>query len=169
MKFEIKHQFNVGVEELERVLFHEDLPAAITPRVPLIIEMNQLEGRRTGDRLQRKVRYLPFPMIRKIGPTTVEPEWMEWVEESSYDFRSHSGQFANVPARGRIAKLMLNTGTLRLIPLGPDRTERVVSGELKIKVFMVGKIAEKVIHGHAKKLLDQEAAALADIIAEKAL
>ncbi len=108
-------------------------------------------------------------MIKKIGPTTVEPEWMEWVEESSYDFKTHTGRFTNIPARGRIAKLMVNTGTLRLVPLGPDRTERIVSGELKIKVFMVGKIAEKVIHGHAKKLLDQEAAALTAIIAEKAL
>ncbi len=169
MKFEIKHQFDVGVEELERVMFHEDLLPLVTERVELILEVNQLEGRRTGDRLERKVRYLPYPMIRKIGPTTVEPEWMEWVEESSYDFTSHSGRFANIPARGRIAKLMDNTGTLRLVPMGPNRVERVVSGDLKIKVFMVGKIAEKIIHGHAKKLLDQEAAALASILAEKAL
>jgi hypothetical protein len=169
MNFEIKHQFDVGVEELERVMFHEDLPSLITGRVELIIEMNQLESRRAGDRLERKVRYLPYPMIRKIGPTTVEPEWMEWVEESSYDFTTHTGRLANIPARGRIAKLMINTGTVQLIPRGADRTERVVSGNLKIKVFMVGKIAEKIIHGHAKKLLDQEAAALASILAEKAL
>lgn len=169
MNFEIKHQFNVSVDELERVMFHEDLPRLLSARVDLIIEMNQLEGSRSGDRLERKVRYLPYPMIRKIGPTTVEPEWMEWVEESRYDFGVHAGEFANIPARGRIAKLMVNTGRMRLVPLGPHRTERIVSGELKIKVFMVGKIAEKVIHSHAKKLLDQEAAALAAIIAEKAL
>ncbi len=169
MKFEIRHQFEVGVDELERVMFHEDLPRLISERVQLIIEMNQLEGRRTGDRLERKVRYLPYPMIKKIGPTTVEPEWMEWVEESRYDFGAHAGTFTNVPARARIAKLMINTGRVRLVPLGANRTERVVSGELKIKVFLVGKIAEKIIHSHAKKLLDQEAAALGSIITEKAL
>ncbi|MFH1531295.1 MAG: DUF2505 family protein [Pseudomonadota bacterium] len=169
MNFEIRHQFDAGVEELERVMFHEDLPRLLTERVALIIEMNQLEASRTGDRLERKVRYLPYPMIRKIGPTTVEPEWMEWVEQSRYDFRTHAGEFANIPARGRIAKLMINTGRVRLVPLGAHRTERIVTGELKIKVFMVGRIAERVIHSHATKLLDQEAAALAAIIAEKAL
>ena len=169
MEFEIKHQFNVGIEELERVMFHEDLPGLIMERVELIIEMNQLEGRRSGDRLERRVRYLPYPMIKKVGPATVEPEWMEWVEESSYDFAAHRGRFANVPARARIAKLMLNTGTMQLRSMGPDRTERVVSGELKIKVFLLGKVAEKLIHSHAKKLLDQEAAALSAILSENAL
>jgi len=169
MKFEIRHEFDADIEELERVMFHEALPPLLTDRVELIIEMNLIEGRRTGDRLERRVRYLPYPMIRKIGPATVEPEWMEWVEESWFDFSAHMGEFNNVPARARIAKLMVNTGSVRLIPLGPGRTERVVSGELRIKVFMLGKIAEKVIHGHAKKLLDQEAAALAAVIAENAL
>jgi len=169
MNFEIRHVFDVGVEELERVMFHEDLPPLVTDRVELIIEMNQLDGRRNGDRLERRMRYLPYPMIKKIGPAVVEPEWMEWVEESRYDFSAHAGEFANVPARARIAKLMVNTGRVRLVSLGPDRTERIVSGELRIKVFMLGKIAEKVIHDHAKRLLDQEAAALASVIAEKAL
>ena len=169
MNFEIRHTFDVGVDELERVMFHEDLPGLLTDRVDLLLEMNLLEGSRNGDRLDRRVRYLPYPMIKKIGPTTVEPEWMEWVEESSYDFAAHAGRFANVPARARIAKLMVNAGTLRLVPLGPARTERIVSGELKIKIFIVGKIAEKIIHSHAKKLLDQEAAAIASVLAERLL
>ncbi len=169
MNFEIRHTFDVGVDELERVMFHEDLPGLLTDRVEFLIEMNLLEGSRKGDRLKRRVRYLPFPMIKKIGPTTVEPEWMEWVEESSYDYAAHTGRFANVPARARIAKLMVNVGTLRLVPKGPARTERIVSGELKIKIFIVGKIAEKVIHSQAKKLLGQEAAAIASILAEKLL
>lgn len=169
MHFEIKHQFNVSIEELERVMFHEDLSSQLTARVDLVLEMETLEAHRTGDRLERRVRYLPYPMIRKIGPATVEPEWMEWVEESSYDFTAHRGRFTNIPARARIAKLMLNTGAMTLKSAGPGRTERVVSGELKIKVFLVGKLAEKVIHSHAKKLLDQEAAALSAILAENAL
>ena len=47
------------------------------------------------------------------------------------------------------------------------KTERTISGELEIKVFLLGKIAEKLIYVEAEKILNQEAAALASFIAEK--
>ncbi|MBM4371261.1 MAG: DUF2505 family protein [Deltaproteobacteria bacterium] len=168
MEFEIRHRFEAPVEEVERVMFHEDLPRLLASRVELLRELELLEARRSGSRLERRVRYLPVPMIRKIGTVTVEPEWMEWVEESSYDFSTHRGTFVNVPARRRIAELLSNHGSLRFEPRG-GATERVVSGELRVKVFMVGRIAEKVIHGHAAKLLDQEAAAVAALLRDRAL
>ncbi len=169
MNFEFRHDFNVPVEELERVLFHEDLMGQLQRRMSTIIEIEAKRIERAGQRLERKVRYLPVPMIKSVGTRRVEPEWMEWVEESVYDFTAHRGQFKNIPARRMIADLLINHGTLELRSNGRGGTTQVISGELKVKVFMLGKIAERIIHSNAMKILEEQAQVIDAVIDEKAI
>jgi len=165
MRFEFKHDFRVPVEELERILFHDDLSAILQERMTTIMEVEPLSTQVEGNRLERRVRYLPVPLIRSVGPKKVEPEWMEWVENSSYDFGTHTGQFRNVPARARIAGLLENRGLLELRPNGRGGCQEILRGELKVKVFMIGKIAEKIIHSNAVKILKEQASVVEDVIA----
>jgi len=167
MKFELRHTFDFPVEEVERVLFGEELLAILTRRMSTIIEIEALTMERTGDRLTRRIRYLPEPIIKSVGVKKVEPEWMEWVEESEYDYATHRGTFANIPARNRIAEVMKNHGTLTLRELPGGRCERVLLGELRVKVFVVGKIAERIIHSNAARILDEEAAILKEVLRNK--
>ena len=167
MNFEFRHVFPVPVEELERVLFHDDLSPLLQERMSTIIEIEPMRVERNGNRLERKVRYLPVPMIKSVGPKRVEPEWMEWMEESTYDYASHRGQFKNIPARRTIADLLLNHGTLELQPGPGGGCTEILRGELKVKVFMIGKIAERVIHMNAVKILEEQARVVEAIIAEK--
>jgi hypothetical protein len=167
MRFEFRHQFDVSVEELERILFSNEMLQLQQQRMNTIIEIEALEVQRDGDSLKRRVRYLPQPIIKSVGPKKVEPEWMEWVEESQYDYGAHRGTFKNIPARYKIAAVMTNEGTLTIRSLGADRCERTVAGELKVKVFMVGKIAERIIHLNAARILEEEAAVLRTIILNK--
>lgn len=164
MKFELRHTFDHPLEEVERVLFSEELLEILTQRMGTIIEIEALTNERVGDRLTRRIRYLPEPIIKSVGVKKVEPEWMEWVEESSYDYSTHRGTFANIPARNRIAEVMKNSGTLTLTELPGGRCERVLHGDLRVKVFMVGKIAERIIHSNAAKILDEEAAILKQVL-----
>ncbi len=164
MKFELRHTFSHPIEEVERVLFSEELLAILTQRMGTIIEIEALTNERVGDRLTRRIRYLPEPIIKSVGVKKVEPEWMEWVEESHYDYAVHRGTFANIPARNRIAEVMKNSGTLTLRALPGGGCERVLLGDLKVKVFMVGKIAERIIHSNAAKILDEEAAILKQVL-----
>jgi hypothetical protein len=169
MKFEFKHGYDVPVEELERVLFHDDLSALLKERMGTIIDVEPLSVSRNGDRMERRVRYLPVPMIKSVGPIKIEPEWMEWYEESTYDFKTHSGQFKNVAARRKIAGILHNVGTLEIRPDGRGGSVEYLRGELKVKVFMVGRIAEKVIHSNAMKILSEQARVVGDVIRDKAL
>ena len=169
MKFEFKHDYDVPVEELERILFHDDLFDLLKERMSTIIDVEPLTVSRTGDRMERRVRYLPVPMIKSVGPIKVEPEWMEWYEESNYDFKTHSGQFKNVAARRKIAGILHNVGTLELRPNGRGGSTEYMRGELKVKVFMVGRIAEKVIHSNAMKILAEQARVVGDVIREEIL
>lgn len=169
MKFEFRHDFDAPVEELERVLFHDEMSRFFKERMTTIIEIVPVKVDRQGSQMNRRVRYLPVPMIKSIGPKKVEPEWMEWIEESTYDFVSHSGRFKNVAARARIARLLHNEGTLELRPNGRGGTTEILRGELKVKVFMLGKIAEKIIHLNAVKILQEQARVVADVLRNREL
>lgn len=169
MHFKFSHDFDAPLAELERVMFHDGLFPLLEQRMENIIKVEPLEVKRDGARMTRKVRYLPVPMIKSIGVKKVEPEWMEWIEESSYDFKSHSGTFRNVPARYRIAAVLSNSGTLRLESNGRGGSRQCLEGELVVSVFMVGKIAERIIHSNAVKLLEEQAVVIDGVLRNKDL
>jgi len=167
MKFELAHTFETSIENLERILFSDGLADVLKARMTTLIDCKVLSVSRDGDRLKRRVRYLPQPIIRSVGPKKVEPEWMEWVEESEYDFKSHTGRFKNIPARQRIAAVLKNEGTIELLPLGPGRCRQVLKGDLTVNVFVVGKVAERIIHSNAARILDDEARVVGEMISRK--
>ena len=127
-----------------------------------------LERVEENGRVRRRVKYVPAPLIESIGLKKVDPAWMAWVEESTYDRAAHRLEFRNVPVVGKVRDLIENGGTLALREAGPAATERVIEGELRVKVFLVGKIAEKVIYANAGKILEDEARALAAFLAASA-
>ena len=112
-----------------------------------------------GSRVVRRVRYMPKPLIQKIGPKEIPPRWMEWVEESTLDRGAKTVTFQNRPTTQKIANLLVNQGTMQFRSKGA-KTERVLKGELKVKVFLLGKIAEKFIYNQASRILEEEARAL---------
>ena len=143
MKFEIAHDFDVSVDEFERVLFHEGLPAILKDRMETMIDIEPMSMERTGNSMVRKVKYSPVPLIKSVGVKKVDPAWMVWVEESKYDFATHKGTFANVPANYKIAEVLKNRGTLEIRATGANSCQQVIHGDLEVKVFMVGKVAER--------------------------
>lgn len=162
MKFELIHEFPFAIDEVERRMFHPDTPPLMKRGMPLLTDIELLEARRDGNQLKRRMRYQPKPVIDSVGGKKIEPEWMEWIEDSSYDFGTHKGTFLNVPVKRRIAEVFDNHGTLRFEPTATG-CRRVILGELNIKVFVLGKVAERLIYPHAKNILDQEAAFLAGL------
>ena len=169
MKFEIAHDFDVPVDEFERVLFHEGLPAILKDRMETMIDIEPMFMERSADTLVRKVKYSPVPLIKSVGAKKVDPAWMVWVEESSYDFATHKGTFTNVPTNHKIAELLKNGGTLEIRPTGSGSCQQVIHGDLEVKVFMVGKVAERLIKTNAVKILDEQAAVMKQVIANKEL
>jgi hypothetical protein len=162
MKFEIVHRFDAPVESVWEVMTHPRLCEVLVPNMPSLLEMEILEQGGEGDNARRKVRYRPVPMIKKVGPKKVEPHWMEWVEHSTS--RSLRVEFRNVPRVAQIASLMENSGVVELFAEG-GRCRRVLKGELRIKVPILGRIAERIIHKNAVGLVDEEAEATRRVLA----
>ncbi|MCD6497984.1 MAG: DUF2505 family protein [Deltaproteobacteria bacterium] len=166
MKFKFEHRFDVPVEELEQAMFAEDLPAFLQEHMPSLKGIEVLERQDSENAIQRKVRYEPVPLIKKVGPKKVPPEAMIWVEQSKYDRSRHEMTFENMPTHPKVKNLMTNKGTVRLMASGSG-SMRVLEGELKVSVPLLGRVAEKIIFKTAGKVVEEEAAALKKFIAEK--
>jgi len=169
MRFEYTHEFAFPVEEIERLMTHPDIGKFMSTRMPAtIIGVEAKERVQEGSLLKRKVHYRPQPLIKSVGPIKVDPRWMEWMEQSTFDLARHEGQFVNTPIIKRIADQMENRGTVKLIPTAKG-CKRVLTGELKVKIFMLGAIAERIINSNAEKILKDEAALLSALAASKEL
>ena len=167
MKYRFEHEFPCDRDTLMKTMYEKGVTEVLKPRMSHVQEAETLSWAEAADRILRKVRYMPVPKIHSVGPKKVEPRWMEWVEESELDLSRGTATYVNVPTTHKVAELLKNHGSVEFVSAGPGRARRILSGELKVEVFLLGVVAERVIHGYAKEIVDDEAAALARLISER--
>ncbi len=169
MKFESRQRIMGTVDEVERAMLDERYFGFLLQHHGVLLEVQPLEVKDEGDRVRRKVRYRPKPVIATIGPKRVPPEWFAFIESSTYDKRRKELTFSNVPTSNAISKMLVNTGTLRLRDIG-GVTERTMDGEISLKLPLLMKplalIGEKVIQSEGLKILEGEAPVLNRFITE---
>lgn len=170
MRFEAKQRIAGSVEEVERAMLDDRYGDFLLQNHGVLLEVKQLEKRDDGAKVHRKIRYLPKPVVSSIGPKTVKPEWFAFVETSSYDKAKKELTFSNVPTSSHISRMLTNAGTLRLRDGGGGQTERVVEGEISLKLPFLLKplaiIGERIIHSEGLKILDGEVPVLNRFISE---
>jgi len=164
MKFEYRHSFDTTVETLIETMFGPDIAPYLTEKMTTIVSIEPLERTEDDRRIQRKVKYVPKPMIQKIGPKKITPESLQWIEESSFDRTTRVMTFQNIPTNPKVRAKMTNAGKMEFRSKGANRCERITSGELKVKFPLLGRIAEGIIAKNAKKMLDEEASVVAQYI-----
>lgn len=165
MKYRLEHEFPCDRETLMREMFRNGVIETLKPRMTTILEAETLSWEEKNGVVRRRVRYLPVPKISSVGPKKVEPRWMEWVEESEVHLATGAARYVNVPSTARVAELLKNQGSIEFLSLGPNRTRRILSGELRVEVFLLGPLAERLIFAYAKEIVDEEARALASHLA----
>lgn len=169
MRFEARQRIQGTVDEVERALLDERYFDFLLKNHGVLLELQPLEIKDEGDRVRRKVRYRPKPVISSIGPKKVPPEWFAFIETSTYDKRKKELTFSNVPTSHTISKMLVNTGVLRLRDVG-GATERTMDGEISLKLPLLMKplalIGEKIIQSEGLKILDGELPVLNRFIAE---
>jgi len=169
MRFESRQRITGTVDEVERAMLDPRYFDFLLKNHGVLLEVQALEVKEEGDKVRRKVRYRPKPVIATIGPKRVPPEWFAFVETSTYDKKKKELTFTNVPTSHTISKMLVNTGTLRLRDVG-GATERTMDGEISLKLPLLMKplamIGEKIIQSEGLKILDGEAPVLTRFIAE---
>jgi hypothetical protein len=170
MKFEVTQRIAGTPEEVEQAMLHPAYPEFLLRHHGVLLEVQPLELEEAGGKVKRRVRYRPKPVIEKVGPRPIPPEWFAFVETSTWDRATRELRFTNVPTSQAIGNMLVNTGRLRLSPAGPGQTERTMDGEIVLKVpfFLkpLAAIAERIIKAEGLKILDGEVPVLERFIAE---
>ena len=169
MRFESRQRIMGTVDEVERAMLDQRYLDFLLKHHGVLLEVQLLELKDEGDKVRRRVRYRPKPVIEAIGPKKVPPEYFAFVETSTYDKRKKELTFSNVPTSNTISKMLVNPGTLRLRDIG-GATERTMDGEISLKLPLLMKllamIGEKVIQSEGLKILDGETPVLNRFITE---
>jgi hypothetical protein len=160
MRFETRQRINGTVEEVERALFDDRYIDFLVKHHGVLMEAKLLEKQDEGGRIRRRVRYLPKPVIKSVGPKTVPPEWFAFVESSSYDKGRKELTFQNTPTSAKVDRMLSNTGTLKLRDAGQGQTEVVMEGEITLKLpFLLKPLAmvgERLIQHEGLKIFDAQ-------------
>lgn len=160
MQFTSRQQFEASVEEVEQAMLDPNYLPFQREHHPVLLEVEQLERTEQDGKIQRRVRYRPKPVIKSIGPKEVPPEWFAFVESSTWDPATRTLTFTNTATTAKISRMLVNTGTLRLRALSPTQTERLMEGEISLKLPFLLKplamIGEQVIRHEGLKILDGE-------------
>lgn len=169
MRFEARQRIAGTVDEVERAMLDERYAEFLLKHHGVLLEVQPIERKDEGDKVRRKVRYRPKPVIKSIGPKPVPPEWFAFVESSTYDKKRKELTFTNTATSHTISKMLVNTGVLRLRDVG-GQTERTLEGEISLKLpfFLkpLAMIGEKVIQSEGLKILDGEVPVINRFIAE---
>lgn len=155
MRFKIENKIDSGLESLERLMFSEAYYEFLKKNHAAVDDIEVLEQTFGEDRIQRIVKYTPKPIIEKVGPKKIPRDALVFTEHSTYDRKRHTLEFENVPKSNLVRRRLTNKGTMTFIDQGGS-TMRIVEGELTVRFPVLGVIAEKIIFGRAKKLLDEE-------------
>lgn len=172
MKFSIVHTFDAPPSAVADAMLDPAMPAFLLEHHPMMEEAIPQERKEEGTIVRRKVRYRPRPIIRKIGTKEIPPDYLTFVEESSFDKASMRGEFVNAAVRDGVKKHLVNKGAITLKDLGGGKTERTIEGTLEVigvsfLLRPLTAIAERVIHSEAVKLLDGEAKCVTEFLAQK--
>jgi hypothetical protein len=161
MKFELKHTFDAPVDQVIDAMTDPAFPEFMKANMKLMSDIKSLDRKEDGAKLSWRLRCVPVPMIKKVGPKEVPPEALAFVQESTIDRAGKRITFKNVAEHPKVLKHLENSGSFTFRDVG-GRTERVISGELKVTnlpflLKPLGGIAERIIYSNAESLLNEEA------------
>lgn len=142
MHFRIAHDFEIPRDALELAFLSPDL-------------MSKLHERLNGMRaVQRK---------HELRDGVLERVWLYKRNvrlHSVYTLSNHESTW-EVERKGR--SWFSAKGTYQLVSVGEAKTQRVVEGDVELKVPVVNKVAERMILAQVKKAFEAEAETLRDM------
>ncbi len=152
MRFKLQHSFKgISLADFEALYFNEKFNEALCERLRL--PRNVLELENDGVSLLRRIqctpeRDLPGPLKKLIA------DGSSYEEIVKYTWGSMKAEWETIPSM--MADKVSSKGEYSFTQDG-DSIVREVSGDIEVKVFGVGKIAEKFLIAEAEKSFDDAA------------
>lgn len=171
MKFELKHTFDAPVDAVIEAFTDPAFPDFMKSHMKLMSDIKPVDRKESDGKLEWRLRCVPVPMIKRVGPKEVPPEALAFIQQSVLDRPGKRVTFKNLAEHPKVAKHLENGGTITFRDVG-GKTERSISGELKVTnlpflLRPLGGIAEHLIYSNAEKLLNEEAQVFQQFIKER--
>lgn len=158
MRFRVEQRFDSPPHVVEAALLDPAFVSELS-RLPGLGAPEVLSHEVDGDVVRRQVRYRFTGDLAPAVTAVVDPDRLTWVEETSYDLRSHRGDHRVRPDHygGRLKA----SYTTRVEPAG-NGTRRLTEGEVTVRFPLVGGRVEKAIVSGLAEHARLEADALAE-------
>ncbi len=171
MHFELKHTFDAPVDEVIEAMIDPKFPEFMKQHMKLMTDIKPVDRKEEPGRLSWRLRCVPVPMIKKVGPKEIPPEALAFVQESQLDRAAKRLSFKNVAEHPRVNKHLENSGAMTFRDVG-GKTERTTSGELKVTnlpflLKPLGILAEKIIYSNAQDLLNEQASVFTEFLKQR--
>jgi hypothetical protein len=152
MRFELVQHLHGPVEAIEEALVDPRFLARLG-ELPKLGRPQLLEQRDMGDRFVQRVRYDFEGDLSATVKAVIDPSKLTWVEQSTQDRVTHTSDIEIVP--DYYTSMFTCRGTTRLTPNpATGVTDRITTGEVAVRVPLVGRKAEAAIisglHEHAE-------------------
>jgi hypothetical protein len=129
---------------------------AATADLPKVGGAKLLDQKRDGTRIHQRIRYRFTGELSSAVTAVVDPDRLTWVDESDHDLTTHQSDHRIVP--DHYQDRLRASYAQQLEPDGDaNRTRRVISGAMKVKVLLVGGKVEGAIVSGLKEYAVAEA------------
>ena len=171
MNFKLEHTFDAPVDAVMAALADPALPAFLTGKMKSMQSIVALDRSEKDSALEWRLRCVPTPIIKSVGPKKISPEALAFVQEMKLDKKARTASFKNIAEHPKVLKHLENGGKIEFRDEG-GKTRRTMSGELKIVglpflLRPLAGIAEGIIDSNAQKLLEEEAEAFRQFLKER--
>jgi hypothetical protein len=141
MKFRAEHEFQgISLADYEKLYFDEEFNEALCRAVNLDRTLQNREEK--GGVLERAVKVGPDREVPKPVAKVIGADRIEYTEHLKYGWGSYQGTWYTVSSI--MSDKVDSRGTFGFEEL-PDGVLRWIEGEIKVKIFGVGKVVEKFI------------------------
>lgn len=144
MKLHCTHEIGMSAEDFWSILHAPDYEAAVAEAAGLR-EYREIERREDEDAIYRRIRVVPelSPQLRALLDRITREPGGAYVEEQWRSKHERSVRWKTTPPflRDRVRV----EGVVRVEPIDERRCRRVLDGEVRVRVFGLGTVAERAV------------------------
>ncbi len=152
MKFDLEHTFHAPIDAVEAAMVDPEFLEST--QLPDVGPPKVLSREEDGDDVTLRVSYHYTGSLDSLARRVLRTSDVAWVQETKLDRSAHRTTFTVIP---KVYPERFECGGVMQLATSGDVTERVIDGELKIKVPIFGGRAEGMILPGLRSRMNREA------------
>lgn len=156
MHFRIAHELEIPRDALELAVVSPDLIDRLQSKLGKMKAVQKRHALENG-KLERVWTFSRSTNLRRFGDVS-------WDQHTSYELAKHESSWEIIPdMRPEWQKYFHAKGTYALVQLGEAKTQRIVEGDVELRVPVVSRAFERLLLAQVRKAFEAEAETLRDM------